>query len=888
MTAINIPYLLSLLYIICCCIYITIGMDTLRADAKSRMRRAYLAACVSLAVWCAAYGLMLFAQQPIFVRPLWAVGFFGCCMFFPSWLHFLLLLSGDTTDRRGFRTLFTYVASALCGFLCVGWGEVEFAATGRGNLFVYQSPIFKVVMGYFCAILVFIMWVQIKWRRKARLKRQRIQANFFVYGTLVIAPYCLYTDFFCPGFLGILAIPLAAPILLIISLVFFFCVRANKGLEVTLDNAAAVVFKSVSIPKLLLDHENRVIVTNRAASDFWGLGDSLVGRDIAGMFTVDLVAPSAGFLSEDHIRHTVTVDTRSRGLRICDLQFIIQRDKYGEMLYKVAVFSDITERQEALEQAKKASQAKGDFLSRVSHEIRTPLNAIIGMVEVGRMASGDAARAAACLQKIGAPANHLLALINDVLDMSKIEADKLELSPGDFDLEELLEHIVAVNVGRAEEKQIEFLCHRDEAIPRKVVADELRLRQVLMNLLSNALKFTPAGGCVRMDVVLKPGGDTTTSTVEFSVKDTGIGVTPENAGRLFTPFEQADRTIAGKYGGTGLGLSISQRIVQLMGGELTLESVPGQGSRFSFTVPIRHTDKVSGSRRADLAAYRDMRVLVVDDAPEVLEFFISILGQMGVRFDLAANGADAIRKVMDARHSKSRYDAIFVDYLMEGMDGIETIRRLKWSTEGDSGEHIIMISAKDWSEIEPLAKQVGVTRHLNKPLFSSSIVNMLNELVAGERVIKEIAAAPVSIDEQTFSQCRILLAEDIDVNREIVCALLEDKQLRIDCAVNGKEAVEMFRTAKPAYDLIFMDVQMPEMNGLDATAAIRALDHPDATEIPVIAMTANAFKEDVEECKAAGMDDHISKPIDIDVLMKKLAHYLSGKADGRQKEAVCE
>ena len=538
------------------------------------------------------------------------------------------------------------------------------------------------------------------------------------------------------------------------------------------------------------------------------------------------------------------------------------------------IASDITEKRQleerliwAMEQAEQSSKAKGEFLSRMSHEIRTPLNAVIGMTNIAR-ASKEAERKEYCLEKIGEASVHLLGVINDILDMSKIEAKKFELAFTDFDFEKMLMRVVNVITFRADEKNQNLIVNLDDGLRHSIVSDEQRLAQVIANFLSNAVKFTSEGGTVVLNVrKLEEGSGLCTLQVEVS--DTGIGMTPEQLGRLFQSFEQADGSISRQYGGTGLGLAISKSIVELMGGRIWAESVFGEGSTFAFSIKVqRGMDEISGDSQAS-AEWRTLRVLAVDDAPEVRSYFSEFAESVGFHCDTAADGEEACR-ILEA--DGNLFDIVFVDWRMPGMDGVALTRRIR----KDFGDNIvvIMISAAMWSDIEAEARQAGVDRFLAKPLFRSQIVDCINEcLGTAPARSDEVRLDPA--EENFFAGHRILLVEDIEINREIVLALLEHTGLEIECAENGLAACKMYQDDPLRYELIFMDVHMPELDGYAATRRIRESGLPGSRDIPIIAMTADAFREDIERCLEAGMDDHVSKPVDIGEIMGKLRAVFS-------------
>ncbi len=559
---------------------------------------------------------------------------------------------------------------------------------------------------------------------------------------------------------------------------------------------------------------------------------------------------------------------------------IIIRDENQQPLILLTVYDDVTERREyesklqaATLAAEEASMAKSEFLSRMSHEIRTPMNAIIGMTKIGQ-SSNDIEKKHYCLTKIDSASKHLLALLNDILDMSKIEANKLILISEAFNLEKALENIVNVISIKAEEKHINLLVSIDPEVPHDVSGDELRLTQVITNLLSNAIKFTPDYGTIRLNVGQHDNPDPQKCTLSVEIVDNGIGIKQDQIDKLFTSFTQAEANTTKKYGGTGLGLAISKRIIEMMGGHIGVSSKLGVGSTFHFTVELKVLNQ-SNRIAYDLSLYAGLRILVVDDAPEVLEYFQRLFDRCQINFDCASSGIEAVELVQQAIDDDDRYDLIFIDYLMEDMDGIETTRKIRKML--NNSVNIIMISITEWARIENEAREAGINRFIQKPLFQSAIINSINELVIDPSLL--CTKEEPSDRQLTFSKCRLLLAEDIEINREIALTLLEDTKLTIDCAENGAEAYQRIAAHPNAYDMVLMDIQMPLMDGLEATRKIRALNAPAAKTLPIVAMTANAFKEDVDSCKAAGMNDHIGKPIDVQELLSKIAKHLKGKED---------
>jgi len=519
------------------------------------------------------------------------------------------------------------------------------------------------------------------------------------------------------------------------------------------------------------------------------------------------------------------------------------------------------------------SKRKSAFLANMSHEIRTPMNAIIGMITIGKSAA-DTERKDYCFTKIEDASNHLLGVINDILDMSKIEANKFELSPVEFHFEKMIRRVVNVVNFRIDEKHQKFSVHVDKAIPRILTGDDQRLAQVIANLLGNAIKFTPEEGNIVLTANLV-SEDNGVCTVQISVTDTGIGITPEQQAKLFQSFEQAESSTTRKYGGTGLGLAISKNIVEMMGGKIGIQSELGKGSTFAFTFQAKRGVGGRTGLLSDDVNLSNIRILAVDDDPEVLAYSRDIAHSFGVSCDTASSGEEALALV----DKNGPYHIYFVDWQMPGMDGIRLSRELKARMTAESNSVVIMISAAEWSPIAEEAKKAGVDKFLSKPLFPSAIAEIISECLGIDK--KQAEKAKAASIANIFSDRHILLAEDVEINREIVLALLEPTQLSIDCAENGAEAVRMFTESPDKYDMIFMDVQMPEMDGYEATRRIRELDVPKARTIPIVAMTANVFREDIERCLEAGMNSHVGKPLDFNEILEKLNEYLSH--DGADK-----
>ena len=513
----------------------------------------------------------------------------------------------------------------------------------------------------------------------------------------------------------------------------------------------------------------------------------------------------------------------------------------------------------AAKEAAAANRAKTDFLSTMSHDIRTPMNAIIGLTMITEKNLGDTKAVQENLRKITLASNHLLTLINDILDISKVESGKLNFCPQTFSVVETVENLVNLSQPMIKEKNIEFNFRISRIDVEYIYADQLRLNQIYINILSNAIKYTEPGGSVSVDmreeVSQKPG----CVRLTYIVSDTGIGMTPEYMATLYQPFSRQTDSRVNSIQGTGLGLAITKQMVDLLGGTIDCQSEQGKGTTFTVTLDLPIAD-----RQRDDMMLEPMDVLVVDDDEILLETAVDTLESLGVQADRAGSGPEALGMI-HRRHEAGRdYRIVILDWKMPDVDGVETIRRIR--AEADRDVPILLISAYDWSEIEDKAKEAGANGFVSKPLFRSTLYDKINEILGTASTSVE----PES-DYSDLQGLNVLVAEDNDINWEIISTILDMYGITADRAENGRVCVEKMKAAaKDSYDLVFMDIQMPEMNGLDATRTIRALDDPWASSIPIVAMTADAFSENVTECLNAGMNGHIAKPIDVKLVIKEI------------------
>ncbi len=518
----------------------------------------------------------------------------------------------------------------------------------------------------------------------------------------------------------------------------------------------------------------------------------------------------------------------------------------------------------ALTAAEEANKAKTAFLSNMSHEIRTPMNAIIGLNNIALNDAETPEKTRGYLRKIGESAEHLLNLINDILDMSRIESGRMTLRNEEFSFSKLIEAVNILFAEQCQEKGLEYHCHIKGQLDDFYIGDNMKLRQVLINILGNAVKFTPPGGRVELCAERTAQFDGK-STICFVISDTGIGMSTEFLPHIFDTFSQEDSTTTTRYGSSGLGMAITKSIVEMMNGTIEVESEKGKGTAFTVTVTLMDSSHHACSDEGPDILPQDMCVLVVDDDPVACEHARLVLEKAGIAAETAESGEDAIEMV-ELRHARrAPYNLILVDWKMPGIDGVETTRRIRKIVGNDSA--IIILTAYRWDDVLEEAMKAGVDSFLSKPLFAASVVEEYHSALKRKNI-----PSGKSSGKAELSGRRILLAEDMAVNAEIMLMILQTRDIQAEHAENGKIAVEMFANHDPGYyDAILMDMRMPEMDGLEATKTIRAMDRPDAKKIPIIALTANAFDEDVQRSLQAGLNAHLSKPVDPDNLFDTIA-----------------
>lgn len=560
----------------------------------------------------------------------------------------------------------------------------------------------------------------------------------------------------------------------------------------------------------------------------------------------------------------------------CSIAITVAEKENGELstiTMAIRCIEDMIRREEqqkemleqAVERAEAANHAKSDFLSRMSHDIRTPMNAILGMTSVATMHIDEKERVLDALEKITVSGKHLLGLINEVLDMSRIESGKVSLTESSFNISDTIESLLTVFRSQMDIKGLALKAGIAKLDHENVVGDEQHLQQIFMNIMGNAVKFTPSGGMISIHIEEKSSQFDGYGCYEFTFEDTGIGMAPDYIQKIFEPFSRAADSRTGKIEGTGLGMSIAVNIARMMKGNIKVESELGKGSKFTVIVYLKLDDLTA----SDLAVYNGLPVLVVDDEQTACESSCEMLQSLGMEAEYVLSGEAALQRI--SAEDGKRFSVVILDWKMPGMDGLATAKGIRKMVGEDI--YIIIQSAYDWADIEAEALDAGVNAFIGKPLFKSRLVRVLREALGLDH--EEKVSPLETFSQEDFSGRRVLLVEDNEINIEVAKELLGMVGIQVEMATNGQLAVDAVKEKEPGYfDLIFMDIQMPVMNGYEAAKAIRASGRKDMEEIPIIAMTADAFADDIKRAEEAGMNGHISKPVDIERLEEALKKWI--------------
>ena len=558
----------------------------------------------------------------------------------------------------------------------------------------------------------------------------------------------------------------------------------------------------------------------------------------------------------------------------------LARDAQGKPTSVLVAIQDVTDAkaeelrahialEDAFKAAEHASQAKSDFLNSMSHDIRTPMNSIMGLTAIAGMHVNDPERVRECLTNITSASRHLLGLINEVLDMAKIESGSIDLAEEPFDLSESIENLITMMNPQIAAKHQELKVVLVDIKHEHVLGDPTRLQQVFVNIMGNSVKFTPEGGMIGLRITELPSSIQSSACYEFVFSDTGCGMSEEFMKRLFEPFSRANDSRTTKVEGTGLGMAIVKSVVSLMSGTIDVESKEGEGTTFTVMVHMKLRD----AEQEDLSDLEGIPVLVVDDDEVACEGACILLDDIGMKSEFRLSGPAGIEAVRN-RLDNDPYRVVILDWRMPGMSGLEAAKHIREAT--NEAVPIIILSAYDWSMIEQEARQVGVDAFISKPLFRSRLVQVMKELLVGE--MKSVIDEKAMLEELAFQGKRVLLTEDNPMAAEIARELVEMTGAAVEHAENGKLALDMLLAHEPGYyDIVLMDIQMPVMNGHEAAAAIRAQadKRPDMGQIPIVALSADAFAEDVRHARSAGMNDHMSKPLEIETLVRMLKKWVN-------------
>ncbi len=576
----------------------------------------------------------------------------------------------------------------------------------------------------------------------------------------------------------------------------------------------------------------------------------------------------------DYVNYRITTDSGTVYYQLKAVRAGVWDGDHGAVLGFRSVDREIRDEMEkknlledALLQANRASRAKSVFLSNMSHDIRTPMNAIVGFTALAITHIDQTEQVREYLEKIMASGNHLLSLINDILDMSRIESGKMHLEEKPCRLPDILHGLRNILLAEIHAKQLELYMDAVDVMNENIYCDKLRLNQVLLNLLSNAVKYTKAGGIITVRIIEKAGAPAGYANYEFHIKDTGIGMSREFVSHIFEPFEREKNSTISKIQGTGLGMAITKNIVDMMNGAIDVKSEQGVGTEFTVYLTLRLD---SGEKEpVGIPELKNCRALVVDDDFNTCDSVSYMLQQIGLRAEWTLSGKEAVLRTRQAAMRKDNYSVYVIDWMLPDMNGIEVTRRIR--KEMGEDVPIIVLTAYDWFDIEKEGREAGVTAFCSKPLFLSELRSCLHSVIHADDKAEEEAPE----NEQKAHTGRILLTEDVALNQEIATVLLEDAGFSVEVADNGQIAVEKVKRSRPGYyQLVLMDVQMPVMNGYEATREIRKLKNRALASIPIIAMTANAFEEDKQEAMRCGMNGHISKPIDVKKLFWTLDQIL--------------
>ena len=837
-------FLIAIILITAGLIYLLVGVLIFLADTKSGIRRSYLITHIVLAVWSLSFGMMTNAESETAARLFWSVGFAALCYFFPCWISFLYRLTSNQSKKVRQSQILFYLAAVLFSIFCVASNNAEFIKTPYGYQFLYSnSPVMKAGIVYLCIPYAMMFYLQIMWMRKSKFMRQRRQAKLYTVLALCILIPAYVLDGLIPAFFGETVIPLAAVLILFVTLQMFRTMNTNKALNITVRNVSEDIFTSVTMPVLVLDHRNVVVLANNAAVSIWG--SEVQGRNMADLIMIGRNVPEQQFFREsfDHASVNITVGGEVRN---CDMLLTVVRDKFDDVLSKVVTLGDITELVSAKELAEQGSRIKSEFLAKMSHEIRTPMNAIMGMTELLlRERMSDASREYANEAKHAS--HNLLSIINDILDFSKIETGKLEILPEDYSVSSLIGDVVSVIRMRTIETQLRFTVNIDSKIPAILCGDEIKIRQILVNVLGNAVKYTVKGNVSFHAHAEFIDGETV--NIVFEIADSGIGIKKENLVKLFDDFTQFDLDKNRGIEGAGLGLAITKSFVTAMDGNISVRSDYGAGSVFTIMLPqkFRSHDALALVEDPD-----SKKTLLYEDNEVYADSITDTFNDLGVSVLRVKSDAELLENL-----SGGGYGFIFISLALY-MENEEVIAKFAKSTK------ITVLTGFD----EAVADSSLIV--LTMPAYCVSIANVLNG-VSGSFSYQ---ADDDAMTHFAAPEARVLVVDDISTNLKVAEGMLAPYRMHVDLRSSGMTAIEALQSK--SHDMVLMDHKMPEMDGVETVRHIRQMGAGDPyyANVPIVALTANAVSGMKEMFLENGFNDFLSKPIDMVMLNAALKKWI--------------